>query len=488
MGSVSSRPMLLRAGALSLALLLASRLLGVLRESVQAAAFGTSALADLAVLMLTLPDWLASLLASGALAYVLLPAWAGQPQAQVDALQRRVARLTLGLGLAAALVLTLAAGPVLAALAGGLPADWQGPARLGLGWSAAAVPLALLAGLWVTRAQHGQDVVGMYGANLVVNGVLILAIAAAGRAGPSALVVLGAGLLAAMLARLAWLRRRLPAATAGPAATPALPPASLWLWAVLAAGLPLALPVAARSLASQAGEGALAAFAYAWKLVELPLILAIQLVATLAFPGIARADAADPSGLAARQPVRQAVALAWALGCAAAAGLLLAAPALAGLLFGWGRMDASALARLADWARVGAWGLLPQALTAVAVTVLASRRRLAPVALAYALGLALVLAGGAWGLRDGRSLMGVLNLAQVLVALACVLALRAAARDLPWRSLLWGLAGLLPAAGAAWLWPGLTGLTGLVAGAAGAALVLGLVLWRSPEARAALRR
>ena len=73
--------MFLKAGALSLALLLASRLLGLARESAQAAAFGTSGLGDVAVLMLTLPDWLAGLLASGALAYVLLPHWARQPRA-----------------------------------------------------------------------------------------------------------------------------------------------------------------------------------------------------------------------------------------------------------------------------------------------------------------------------------------------------------------------------------------------------------------------
>jgi len=73
--------MFLKAGALSLALLLASRLLGLARESAQAAAFGTSGLGDVAVLMLALPDWLAGLLASGALAYVLLPHWANSPVA-----------------------------------------------------------------------------------------------------------------------------------------------------------------------------------------------------------------------------------------------------------------------------------------------------------------------------------------------------------------------------------------------------------------------
>src|SRR5437868_11700359 len=96
--------MFLRAGALSLALLLASRLLGLLRASAQAAAFRASGLGDVVVLMLTLPDWLAGVLASGALAYVLLPAWARAPQA-VAALQRRVARALLGFGVLLAIVL-----------------------------------------------------------------------------------------------------------------------------------------------------------------------------------------------------------------------------------------------------------------------------------------------------------------------------------------------------------------------------------------------
>src|SRR6185369_13285582 len=134
-----------------------------------------------------------------------------------------------------------------------------------------------------------------------------------------------------------------------------------WLWAVLSAGLPLALPFAARSVASQAGEGVLATFNYAWKLVELPLILAIQLVATLAFPAIARALAAADAAATATA-IRTAFALAWTLACAAAAALWIGSPAIAQLLFGWGRMDPESLSRVARWGAVGAWSLLPQAL------------------------------------------------------------------------------------------------------------------------------
>jgi len=493
--------MFLRAGALSLALLLASRLLGVLRESAQAAAFGRSAMADLAVLLLSLPDWLASIVASGALAYVLLPAWAGQPAAAVAALQRRVA---IGAGVLAVLLalgLVLLRVPVLHLLAGGLPFGMRGLAAQGLVWSAVAFPPALLAALWATRLQHERDFAGMYGANLVVNLVLIATIAIAGngtsRAG--AVVVLGAGLLVAMGGRLLWLGWRLPrpaapvpltGATASPTDLPGVP---VWLWAMLSAGLPLALPFAARSAASQAGEGALAVFNYSWKLVELPLVLAIQLVASLAFPAIARALSTGPQSRPAREAIRQAFALAWALACAAVAALAFAAPSLATLLFGWGRMPADALRQVAAWGLAGSWGLLPQAVTAVALTVLATQRRMGPAVAAYAVALLALLGAGLQGERDGLALMHLLNASFTLVAFGCLWALGAQrAHWLPWPAFGWSAAGLLaavllaPLARVPLAHAGI--VAGLAAGAVAACCVLGLALWGSQELRQALRR
>jgi putative peptidoglycan lipid II flippase len=309
--------MFLKAGALSLALLLASRLLGLARESAQAAAFGTSGLGDVAVLMLALPDWLAGLLASGALAYVLLPHWAKQAPAAQAATQRAVALALLALGGMLGLAIWIGRGPLVVLLAAGLAPDLRGLAGQSLGWSALALPAALLAALWATRLQHERDFVGMYGANLVVNGVLVIALLFIAVNDPSTkgLIHLGGYFLLAMGLRLGWLfwrqraRPGLAAAVIGrdetvpeirnealgtqrpglpqvadsgqrSVPTPAhLPATSVWLWAALSAGLPLALPFAARSMASSGGRGrALATFNYAWKLVELPL------------------DAGDPAG------------------------------------------------------------------------------------------------------------------------------------------------------------------------------------------------
>ncbi len=489
--------MFLKAGALSLALLLASRLLGLVREAAQAAAFGSSGMADVAVLMISLPDWLAGVMASGALAYVLLPAWAAQGPLQRAQSQRRVAAWLIGLGAVLAVALTLLRWPALAWLAPGMPPGLYASATYGLVWSALAVPTALLAALWTTRLQYENNFTGMYAANLVVNLALVAAILAAGRVAPlSAPVVLGLGLLAAMLARLAWLRWRMRppgepiAATATTAASAPLPPLAIWVWASLSAGLPLALPFVARSIASQQGEGALAVFNYAWKLVELPLILAVQLVATLAFPRIARVLASGDGGGAAAA-VRAAFALSWTLACAAAAALLVGAPALSQLLFGWGRMDAPALGRIAAWGAVGAWGLPAQALIAVSLTVLAARSRMRRAVLGYAVALAALLAAGSTGLSDGGQLMLLLNSLLAAVAVICAMAMGNEWRAwMPWRALVTPALLLLCAAivGRADVVAGANLPLGLAAAALSAAIVTAGAWVASGDVRVALQR
>lgn len=484
--------MFLRAGLLSLALLLASRLLGLVRESVQAAAFGATGMGDVAVLMLTLPDWVAGVAASGALAYVLLPLWAHEEGARIAASQQRLARWLLAGGVVLALALVLARAPVAGFLAAGLPSTLQDHAATALAWSAAGVPLALLAGLWVTRLQHERDFIGLYAANLVVNGVLIAALLLALLASPqpaAAVLLLGLGLLLAMGARLLWLHwrhRGLRAAPPQAVAGMALPPAMVWLWAAAAAGLPLALPFAARSLASQEAPGALATFNYAWKLVELPLVLAIQLVGTLALGPVARAvRSGEPAETAAT--LRRGFALAWALACAATAGLLLAAPAVAQLLFGWGRMEPQALDEVARWGRIGAWSLLPQALVTIALAALAAQERLRIAVLGYGVALAALLLVRP---AQGAVLMIWLDLLWAGIALLLLHALRPAGRGwLPWRAL--GAAGgallvlqalvlvLGPPASLAWQW---------ASAIAAAAAVFGLACWASADLRAALAR
>lgn len=428
--------MLIRTGSLALLLLLASRLTGLWRESAQAAAFGATGMGDVAVLMLTFPDWVTGMLASGALAYVLVPHWAGQPAAQRPQTQRRIGRWLLLAAFLLGLFVAALRQPLAQVLAGGLAANLQPMAQQGLIWSALALPAACMAALGVARLQFESDFVGMYSANLVVNGVLIVALSwlTFGSAQADATTMLGLALCVAMGLRVVWVFRRIPKAAHGKvdvnsdSAQASLPVASVWLWAALAAGLPLALPLVARSMASVSGEGALSTFNYAWKLVELPLLLAIQLVATLTFPTIARAMASGPENsqtltTEARLAVRAALLLAWTLACAAVTALQVGAAALASLLFGWGRMPSERLADIAAWGAIGAWSLLPQAVIAVALMVLAAQRRMRLAVAAFACTLLVLLFFGSFGNLGGMEVMWALNGLLAAVALVVLSAL-----------------------------------------------------------------
>ena len=416
----------MRAGMISLALLLLSRVLGLVRESALAAAFGVSAVADVVVVMLTLPDMVASTLAAGALGFVLLPWWARQLPVEQKGSQRRVMNVLLLLGALLALWILLVPEQMAFLLAPGLERSQSTMMEAGLRWSALALPASLAGTLWYTRLQHDRDVVGMYGMNIVHTSVILvvlISVAFVFRSVTAMAIVgwMGAGLLAAMAMRLLFLRGRLGRAarvSAHPAAAHSalapvtgLPGWRIWAWTLLASGLPVALPVMARSLVSDTGVGALATFNYAWKLVELPNLLAIQLVSTLAFPAIARAHAEGHHFHAA---LRKAFVLAWTLACAAALVLFVGSGPLAALLFGWGSMQPEHVLEVAKWSAWGAWTLLPQALIAVLVTALATLHKMRAAALAYALALLVLLASG---VHEPKAVMTAMTLALVAVTL-----------------------------------------------------------------------
>lgn len=486
--------MYLRAGVFSFGLLLLSRVLGLLRESAQAAAFGSTGMGDAVIVMFTLPDLLVGILVSGALSYVLLPAWAQQsPSTQAAGQKKVTCALVLG-GLVLGLLVWLYRIEVVQALAPGLPGEMKAASASALGWSAMVLPMAMVAALWVARLQHEGDFVGMYAGNLIVNLVLVAGLFAASKTVADAslgrtLTFLGICLAIAMLARLAWLAWRLPsqpaAIDAGEPAEPAdLPPMHVWLWAALSSGFLLALPLAARSVASGAGEGALASFNYAWKLIELPLVLAVQLVASLAFPAITRTQAGTPQR---HHAVGLAVLIAWTLACAAVAIVVIFSLPIAGLLFGWGRMNAASLQVIGDWAAIGVWSLLPQALIAILLTTMATAGRMRVAVAVIAVGLAVLLLAGALGGLHGKSVMWLLSAVFSGMALVLMVLERQYSHDsfpylacLPPLGVCLGLVALKP------LFAGIDVVLALVYCALAGCLVMTSALLASPALRGLL--
>ncbi len=150
-------------------------------------------------------------------------------------------------------------------------------------------------------------------------------------------------------------------------------------------------------------------------------------------------------------------------------------------------MQPEALQQVAEWGRIAAWGLLPQALVSIALAVLAAQERMRAAVVAYAAALLLLLA---FAPREGGALMLALNLSWAGVAAVALAAMGSGLRQwLPWRA----LATAFGALAGVWLVLAFAGAprhlpTQFAAGGVAATAVLVLTWCFSPELRAALRR
>ncbi len=387
---------LARVFSLSLLLLAASRVLGVLRDAVVATHFGISGHADAALVALSYPDFTISLLWGAAVPAVMVPRMAGRPPEEIAAEAARWSRLALAAFVLAGLASWWLRQPLLHVLAPGLRgADALLAARtLGLG-ALVALPAGALTMVGAAALQSQGRLQWQYAGNVVFNLALIAGLLLAARL--QAFGWVAAGIAAASLARLGMMRVMVSRLGRPPAGAPRWPDRAglqAALLALAASGLTVLYTLAARSFASSTGAGQLGVFQYAQRVGELPLHTVFAVAAALALARLSAAEAAgDRAGALerGRQWMRSMLRVALVLG---ACGML-AAPLAVRLVFGWGRMDPQAQAELLRALR---WilALMPlQAAQLVLAARLNSHRRIADQVLGYGCGLLALLALGA---------------------------------------------------------------------------------------------
>ena len=387
---------LARAFSLSLLLLAASRVLGVLRDAVVATHFGLSGHADAALVALSYPDFTISLLWGAAVPAVMVPRMAGRPPGEIAAEAARWSRLALTAFVVAGLASWWLRLPLLRLLAPGLHgADALLAARtLGLG-ALVALPAGALTMVGAAALQSQGRLQWQYAGNVVFNLALIAGLLLAARL--QAFGWVAGGIAAASLARLGMMRgvvSRLGRPAVGAPRWPDRAGLQAALLALVASGLTVLYTLAARSFASSTGAGQLGVFQYAQRVGELPLHTVFAVAAALALARLSAAEAAgDRAGALerGRQWMRSMLRVALVLG---ACGML-AAPLAVRLVFGWGRMDPQGQAELL---RAMRWilALMPlQAAQLVLAARLNSHRRIADQVLGYGCGLLALFALGA---------------------------------------------------------------------------------------------
>jgi len=356
-GSTPPGARIARAATQVMALFVLSRALGLAREMVIGAVFGTSAEYDAYLAAARIPDLLFSLMAGGALASAFIPTLAGY-FARDDAeggwrLASAVVNLVLvALTLAAGLAWAVAPALVATVLAPGFPPPQQ------------ALTISLMRMMLVAPV--------LFGVSGVVMGILntrqhFLLPALA----PSLLnlsLIAAAGLLASRLgARALALGYVLGAVLHLAVQLPGLPRVGARYHPVLTLSdpgvrevlrlmAPRVLGLAAvhlnflvnTNIASRLGEGAVSALNYAWLLMLLPQGVFAQAVATAAFPTFAE-QAARGEQASMRHTLATTLRMVFFVTLPAAVGLLVLRRPLVALLFERGAFQAASTDAVA-WA------------------------------------------------------------------------------------------------------------------------------------------
>ncbi|MEO0387210.1 MAG: lipid II flippase MurJ, partial [Pseudomonadota bacterium] len=331
---------------LSVALLL-GRLLGFLREVLLAGRVGVSVEADIAILVMTLPEFVVGVLLAGGFTAALVPALRQQEAPARPALFRLVATLALLIGGLIAAAIAVAPCALATLLAPGLVPEgaeiWTTAIRL----VALSIPLAALAGA-VGAWANVQDRFFVVGLGTVLYNVILCAALLALAPGASLILALALATVCAGAGRLALL-----ILVARPPLLPRLGPVpggdrrllGLFAAGVLAVGTAGAAHLIFRSLAAAGGAGELAAFTYALKLFLLPVTIFFGPLATVLLPRMASApaDAAIPArGLALILPLALATVVVG----------LVSGDALARLVFLRGEMTLPGVGRVIVFAKL----------------------------------------------------------------------------------------------------------------------------------------
>ncbi len=364
---------LLRASlALSLVILI-GRVAGFLREAVLAAKAGVSVEADLAVILLTLPDFLVGLLLAGGFSAALVPAFRTAPAEERERLRdRALVAAALGFGAIAAAV-ALRPQLVIAVFAPGMALESWEPLAPYVRLIALGLPIAAVTGVLAAWLNAGGRFAAAGLGTLYYNAVLIIVLLLL-FSGPGAFGALAVGIVAALAIRLLALRLAVRRATfpagEGQPVAPGL--AGRFALGATATGIAILSPVLFRTLISVQGAGQLAAFNYAAKLFELPagiLIAPVVTVALTLFSDAYRRGDTDNSAFD-----RAAAALLVVTGATLVVGLVQGDP-IARLIFLRGEMTIAGMNIVSANARMMFLALPAYALAALAGAALNAQGR-----------------------------------------------------------------------------------------------------------------
>lgn len=433
-----------RSALLVASLFALDKLLGVVREAAIGQAFGTSAVLDAYFAAFEVPEGLNTIVTGAALTTALIPLLSSvichSDREELWHLVSSVINWVLLITGAASLVAALLARPIILTLAPGFAAQ---PAQVLLATRLMRLVLiqtlifSISTVLTGTLEAHKHFLLPALGPLCYTLGRILGATVLAPRLGIFGLAWGGiGGALAHLLIKFPWLVQR--GARWKPVLFhPALPELLRLMGPrILGMGVTYVTFVLPTTFGSLLPPGAIAAYEYAWKLMQLPETILGTALGTVVFPTLAEmASRGDREGL--QHTFSWALRLVLALSIPAAVGLVVLGRPLTALLLQRGVFDAAATTRVYHALRFLALGLVTHSMLEVVARMFYARRDMWTPLWAALCGLALNIGAG-WVLLPHLA-QGAIALANSLGAGLQVAFLLLAARRLIGRAQVWAL-------------------------------------------------
>jgi len=424
--------MLIKAGLFVLSGTLLGRLLGFLREAQLAAAFGAGQRAEAAIITLTLPDLLMNILLGGALSYALIPEFARMSESKSWQLHVQLTVLAALLFGFLAFLISFFPSNIIYIFNQQLPDDLAKQTHYAISISAWLMPLIGMAGVTTAYLQTNNRFLSAAFSTSIYNGILVVCLfgITQGLLNGDELIWLAGAMIGGGLVRylVLWInsKRYMPRGQLDPGGW--LVKSSLmksYLLALLGSAAILSLPLIGRIFAAQYGEGALAQFNYASKLIELPLGVAISVISVVALPALAKAHQVSFQAGQSEHTVEWQTLLFRSLRFSILLSIVIMLPciwfaaSLADIAFGWGKMDSASLDGVAKLTTVGFVLLLLQGGISITSAALASAKGMRMIAWSGLVGMLAFASMAIISIRQGGLivLMYALILAYSLVLL-----------------------------------------------------------------------